>query len=150
MDLRQALVTAVYARLTTDATLKALSILPGEGVGTVRMVNGMPPPDTKFPYLTHRFVLEPDACWAFAEGDWLLDFWDEATSSDRLLAIRHRVITLMDKLLLEPPGGEAVVVQIGLVRDEDGVTDSADVYRLMTQWKMHLDRQVEIEAILAR
>ena len=144
MDLRQALVTAVYARLTEDPTLQGIC------GGTVRMINGMPQPNTAFPYLTHRFVLETGACWAFAEGTWYLDLWDHASSTDRLLEMRQAVITLMDQLLLEPPGGEAVVVRIGLVRDEDGPTDAPDVYRLMTQWGLHLDRQVEVEAILGR
>ena len=144
MDLRQALVTAVYARLTEDPTLQGIC------GGTVRLVNGMPRPDTAFPYLTHRFVLETGACWAFAEGTWYLDLWDRASNADRLLEIRHRVVTLMDRLLLEPPGGEAVVVQLNLVGDEDGPTDAPDVFRLMTRWGLHLDRQVEVEAILGR
>lgn len=144
MDLRQALVTAVYARLTEDLTLQTIC------GGMVRLVNGMPQPDTKFPYLTHRFLLEPGACWAFAEGRWYLDLWDHGPNADRLLDIRHRVIALMDRLLLVPPGGEAVTVQMGLTRDEDGVTDAPDVHRLMTEWGLHLDRQVEVEAILGR
>ncbi len=151
MDLRQALVTLVYTELTTDPALKALFLLPGEAVGTVRMVNGMPLPDTEFPYLTHRFALAVNAeSWAFAEGVWYLDIWDHDPNSDRLHEIRARVITLMDWQLFEPPGGESVVAEFRLLRDEDGPTDAADVFRLMTQWELHLDRQVEVEAILTR
>ena len=151
MDLRQALVTAVYDRLTTDVTLKELSKLPGELVGTVRLVNGMPLPDTEFPYLTHRFALAVnDESWALADGIWYVDLWDHQPDSERLLAMRHRVITLMDWLILQPAGGEIKAAQLRLVRDEDGPTDAADVFRLMMQFGLYLDRQVEVEAVLTR
>ena len=151
MDLRRALVTLFYTELTTDPALQALFILPGEVAGTVRMTNGMPPPDQKFPYLTHRLALAVDsASWALADGLWYLDIWDHQPDEERLLAIRQRIITLMDWQLFQPPGGEVVVAELRLVRDADGPTDAADVFRLMLQWELHLDRQVEIEAILAR
>lgn len=145
MDLRQALVTLVYTELTTDVALQGIV------GGTVRMVNGMPLPDTEFPYLTHRFALavNPDS-WAFAEGVWYLDIWDHQPDEDRLLAIRHRIITLIDWQLFEPPGDEIKVAEFRLLRDEDGPTDAADVFRLMMQWELYLDRQVEVEAILSR
>lgn len=145
MDIRQALVTALYNQLTTDADLIAAV------GGTVRLVNGMPPPDTLFPYLTHKVVLEvADASWAIAEGDWYLDLWDHSPDEERLLLMRQCVIAAVDQLLLTLPGGEITVVQIRLVRDEDGVTDAPDVFRLMMQWKLYLDRQAEVEAILSR
>ena len=68
MDLRRALVTAVYEHLTEDATLKALFKLPGEGVGTVRLIDGMAQPDTKFPYLTHRLTLETGSILGLGRG----------------------------------------------------------------------------------
>ena len=144
MDIRQALVTALYKQLTTDTDLLATC------GGTVRLVNGMPPPDTEFPYLTHRLVLETGASWAFAEGDWYLDLWDHSPNQDRLLAMRQDVIVAVDQLLLPLPSDGVVLLQIQLVRDEDGVTDAPDIFRLMTQWKLYLDRQAEVEAILSR
>ena len=144
MDLRQRLVTTLYTQLTTNVALLATC------GGAVRMVYGMPPPDTEFPYLTHRLVLETGASWAFAGGDWYLDLWDHSPNEDRLLEMRQGVINAIDQLLVSSPDGEVVMMQIHLVRDEDGVTDAPDVFRLMMQWKLFLDRQVEVESILTR
>jgi len=144
MDLRQALLTEIYARLTEDVALQGIC------GGTVRLVEGMPTPDTAFPYLTHSFTLEAGDSWALAEGFWLLDLWDHSPNTIRLSAMRHRLITLMDKLVLTPPGGDIVLMQIDFVRESKGPTDAPDVHRLMTQWSLHLDRQVEVEAVLGR
>jgi len=145
MDHRQAVITALYNELTTDPALQGLC------GGTVRLVDGMPPPNTKFPYLTHRIGLKvKDASWAFAEGDWYLDIWDHSPNADAALAIRACVIALMDQLILQPAGGEVVVMEIRFVRDGKGPTDAPDIYRLMTQWELHLDRQVEVVAVLGR
>lgn len=145
MDHRKAVITALYNELTTDPALQGLC------GGAVRLSDGMPPPNTQFPYLTQRVALEVnDASWAQAEGDWYLDIWDHSPNEDRLLDIRQRVITLMDQLILQPAGGEVVVMEIRFVRDNKGPTDAPDVHRLMLQWKLHLDRQVEVVAVLTR
>jgi len=141
MDLRQALLTEIDDRLTGDA------ILQGICGGTVRLVNGMAPPNTAFPYLTHRFTVEVGASWALADGTWLLDLWDHSPNSARLLSIRHRVITLMDKLVLTPADEDIIMLQIDFARESEGPTDAPDVHRLMTQWSLNFDRQVEVEAV---
>lgn len=151
MDVRAALITELHNRLTGDAALKALCILPGEGVGTVRLSNGMAQPDTKLPYLTHRVdLVVPDTSWALLEGTWLLDLWDHGPNRDRIWAIHARVITLMDRLIFTPAGEEIVAAQVFLRTDREGPTDAASVYRLMLEWALHLDRQGEVERILTR
>ncbi len=144
MDIRQRLLTELYNKLTTNADLIAAC------GGSVRLVNGMPPQDTPFPYLTHRLAFDVGKSWAMAEGDWFLDLWDNAPNQDRLLEMRRCAVIAVDQLLISPSGGEITIAQIQLVRDEDGVTDAPDVFRIMLQWKLFLDRQAEVEAILSR
>ena len=146
MDLRQALLTALYNRLTGDATLQALC------GGTVRLIYRMAQPDTQFPYLTQRVTIEPgtDGSWAFATGTWFLDIWDHQPNASRALSIRQRVITLMDWYFVHPVDGEVDTARVDLVRDEDGPTDDPNIFRLMLQWSLHLDRQGEVVAILGR
>ena len=151
MDVREALVTEFYTALTTDATLKALCILPDEAVGTVRLAEGLAQPNTSFPYLTHRLdLLIPDSSWALAEGAWYLDLWDHGPNRDRIFDIRARIITLMDWMIFTPAGAEITAAQVFLRADREGPTDAADVHRIMLEWALHLDRQGEVAAILTR
>jgi len=145
MDLRHALLKAVWDLLTGDAALQALC------GGTVRLIDGMPLRDTDFPYLTQAFDLEvSEKSWALQDGTWLLDIWDHSPNADLVLEIRHRVITLMDQRILQPTGGEIKVAQVMFKGDSKGPTDSPSIYRLMTRWDLFLDRQVEVEAVLSR
>jgi len=145
MSTRSAVITALYGRVTGDPAIQAAC------GGPVRMAYHMAQPDTAFPYLVHRIDGEVADPWDFETGVWFLDLWDHATNRDRLLTIRELVIIRMDRLLLPVAIGAATAyLGVRLIRDREGPTDAPDVFRVMTEWSLLVERSSEVAGILSR
>ena len=83
----QAIITAIYSRLTADATMKSLLSDP------VRLYRVMAPKDPDFPYLVHR--ADPGS-WPIANSGYYLDVWYYGQDSAPVDSIVERIRTLLE------------------------------------------------------
>jgi len=123
MDTLQAVIEALWTRLTTDATLNAL--FPG---GTAICFLEWAEQDADFPYLVVRLDTASDE---FMEhGDFVVDIWDKASEADRALNIRGRVRQLLYNYAFTTAGGEVGAARLGRARLDQAIPDEEpDVWR---------------------
>ena len=142
LDTNLSLLTYIYDRLTTDATLKSAC------GGTVRLYPVQASPDTEFPFMVHRFdggQLEP---FPMRETTYYLDIFSNTDNVTEVLSIRQRIMTLIDQYSFSTTEVQSARMWLqtdGFVGDiEDGI------WHYTLQFNMRFYRKSEIAAILAR
>src|SRR5690606_30621412 len=101
--------------------------------------------DAPFPYLVHSLETDPQQPWAIEQGRYTIDIWDYGPNKNRLLAIRSRVITLLNRYPLVIPGEGAAAFRMFKGRDRPRPTDADDVHRRSMEWRFRYVAQSEVE-----
>lgn len=143
VDTQQAILTAIYNILTADTSLKASM------GGTVRLSPVWAPPDSEFPYLVHRIDIRAvDGEFVNRAGTYFLDIWSYSPNASECLAIRKRIIELLD--VREITATEITAGRLQL-QTESFVPESTDqIWHYATQWGIRYSRASEIDGILSR
>lgn len=147
MDVVEAIITALWYRIKGDAELQSIM---GHPPDQEWLYLNWAEKDAPFPYMVHAIETGPQDPWAVEQARYTLDVWDYGPNQSRLLAIRSRVITLLNRYPLQIPGGEAKALRIFKGRDRPLPTDADDVHRRSMEWRFRFVAQREIEAILGR
>ena len=116
MDTLQAVIEALYTRLTTDGTLMAM--FPG---GVAKCFLEWAEQDATFPYLVIR--LDTGADEFMEQGAFVVDIWDSASEADRALSIRGRVRALLYEYSFTTAGGEVGGARLGRPRLDQSIPD---------------------------
>jgi len=118
----QALITAIWTRLTTDATMKSLMGDP------VRLYRVMAPEDPDFPYLVHSMAA---GGWPIANADYRLDVWYYGQLSTTCDAIVERIRTLLENWRITTAGNEMGAGRMIFIGELSGYvgTDAQKVWR---------------------
>jgi hypothetical protein len=148
MDIQTSLLTYLNGILTNDATLKAAM------GGAVRLYHLWGTEDAEMPYIVHRIDLRAnEGEWVTRQGTYILDIWSSSDSGATALAIRDRVITLLDELNFNLTDG-ATHIADGCrlwLQTEGFIPESADdIWHYATQWNLRFVRTVEIVNIVSR
>jgi len=123
MDTLQAVIEALWTRLTTDATLNAM--FPG---ATVKCFLEWAEQDATFPYLVVRLDTASDEF--MEDGDFVVDIWDSAGKADRALSIRGRVRQLLYNYAFTTGAGEVGAARLGRARLDQAIPDEEpDIWR---------------------
>jgi hypothetical protein len=134
----QAVTTAIWTRLTTDAALQtALG-------GSVSLYRVMAPQDPAMPYLVHRAAFRG----AFHDTHtYLLDVWDYNETPTRVDSAVERIRQLLHEWRFTTAANEAS----GLLSWFSGgyiPTDAEQVWHFATQWDVRLVAGQDITAIV--
>lgn len=144
-DTVNAIITALWTILTEDTDL------PGLCGGTVRCYFPIATANPDFPYINHN--LKPDvipAQWSIVNADYFLDIWEYSDTAASTLAIRDRVITLLDQRAITTASGEIVGGRLRLNNGGFVDTDAEHVWHYPTMWTLRYARKQEIVNILER
>lgn len=96
LDTQKSLLTSLWTILTGDDVQDiGLQTIMG---GTVRLYLTWAEPDAEFPYLVHRIDIAPAEPFPMRLATYYLDIWSDSPNADELLAIRKRIIELLDEL----------------------------------------------------
>jgi len=143
MDTQKSLATAIYNLLTGDPTLKTTMSDP------VRLYLTWAPPDCEFPYLVHRLDIRKEpGTYVIQKASYYLDIWSDSPNADEALAIRKRLIELLDDLIFSTP--EAARVHIEIVSDGFIPEPEQGIWHYATLWDLIFRRDSEAAAIEAR
>jgi len=142
LDTSLSLLSALYTVLTGDATLKAAM------GGTVRLYPIGASEDAVFPYLVHRIDGGPvDDFWPVRQSTYQLDAWSQTDNVSEILAIRKRIIELLDEYQFE-------ATEFGAARlwlQTDGfIPDDLSTWHYTFQWNLRFYRITEAAAVIAR
>lgn len=94
VDTQKSILTYIFTRLTTDATLMTAC------GGTVRLYPVWALPDATFPYLVNRIDLSDWSVYGspLRKGTYIIDLWSNSTNAEEILAIRTEVKRLLNGL----------------------------------------------------
>lgn len=144
-DTVNAIITAIWTILTGDETLQGLC------GGTVRCYFPFSTSNPDFPYLNHN--LKPDvipAQWSMVNADYFLDIWEYSDTATSTLAIRDRIITLLDQRAITTASSEITAGRLRLNNGGFVDTDQEHVWHYPTMWTFRYARKQEIANILGR
>jgi hypothetical protein len=143
-SIRQALLTTLYQVLTEDEELTRIA------GGNVRLHYMQARKNQRFPYLVHGLAVRYLGDKVIADGIYELDIYDHGDDTVRLLAMHHRIISLLDNGILPVPGEDALGVRTMIESDEDVLEQAEGVWHIATCWRIRYARQKEILDILER
>ncbi|MCE5190915.1 MAG: DUF3168 domain-containing protein [Actinomycetia bacterium] len=125
----QAIIVAIYTRLTTDATLKSLM------GGSVSLYRGMAPQDPTFPYLVHRLA---SAGWPFSSTPYWLDVWTYNESPESMDSMVERIRTLLENWRITTGASEIGAGRMVYLPEGSGEipTDNEQVWHYSTAWRI--------------
>lgn len=143
MDTQTALLTKFHGILTADATLIAAM------GGAVRVYHLWGVEDAVMPYLVQRIDLRANEGECITRsGTYILDIWsDKVQDASEALAIRHRIITLLDELTFDI-GTDVIGCRMWL--QTDGFIPEQGYWHIATQWNLRFARAGEIANIIGR
>ena len=126
----QAIIQAVYNRLTADTTLKAAF------GGAVRLYRVLPPTDPTLPYLVHRMT---SIEWPIARATYWLDLWYYGTDSASVDAIIERIRTLLENWRITTGDSEIGAGRITFNANGSGYvpTDNTLIWHYSTMWSIN-------------
>ncbi len=142
LDTQESLLTALYTRLTDDSALKA-------AMGNeVRLFLTWAKPDAAFPYLVHRIDMRAGGIWPERQGVYLVDIWSNSPNASEIVAIRKRLIELLD----EYDFSTTDVKNVKLSLETDGFVpeNEVDIFHYALQFSLRLWRQSETVYIISR
>lgn len=135
----------LYSYITTDADMIAACL------GTVRMFNVWATPDAQLPYLVYRNDFrsgDGDDLFAIRRGTMTLDIWSDSPNNDEILAIRKRLIELLDQLNFRT---DEVVMDCMELQTEGFVPESAEnIWHYSMLFNLRFYRLAETESIISR
>jgi len=143
MDTQKSLTTAIYNLLTGDPTLKSRM------GGTVRLYLTWAKPDAPFPYLVHRLDIRKEpGTYVIQKASYYLDIWSDSPNADEALAIRKRLIELLDELVFST--SEVARVHIEIVSDGFIPEPEQGIWHYATLWDWIFRRDAEVASIEGR
>lgn len=98
MDVTQAVLTALYDALKGDAQLAG--IVGGHWQGPFHRL----PVDATWPYIAHRLDTGEGLDNATRPATYTVEVWDYGETTDRIWAIRERLMALLDHARFTVPG----------------------------------------------
>ena len=148
MDLQTALNSKLHSVMTGDATLATAM------GGSVALYPVWAKSDAPMPYICHRFDLRPnDGEWVTRSGTYVVDIFSSSNNFAEAMAIKDRIITLVDHQSWDISSGGTVYVR-GLRLDlqtEGFVTEETEeVWHYVMQFNVRLIRRGEISNIVTR
>jgi len=141
IDTQSSLLAKVYTLLTEDASL------PGLMGGTVRLFLTWATPDAEFPYLVHRLDIRREGpLHVVQRATHYLDIWSDSPNANEVLAIRKRLIEILDELIFSTDDVKQVHVEIA----SDGFVPQSEQniwhYAMLFEWVLRRDAEaVSIE-----
>ena len=143
VDLQKSLMTYIWDLLTEDTTLKAAM---GD---TVRCYLTWAPPDAAFPYLVHRLdIRRHPGTHVIQNAAYYLDIWSDSPNADEILAIRERLIQLLDELVFSTD--DVKLVHIEIVSDSFIPETEQGIWHYATLWDWIFRRDSEATSIEGR
>ncbi len=154
MDTEQALLTAIWYRLTLDEQLKSIMN------GTVKLDLGYADKDREFPYLVNRLdSIELDP-WVIRRGTYYLDIWDRAQTSHRVYNLRSQIVRILDRSYIglidpddsfmsvsQPTSGEPkpILVAARMYLATSGLIpeDTVNIWHFVLQFDMRFTRSIQ-------
>ncbi len=132
VDTQKSILTYIYTRLTTDATLVTAC------GGTVRLYPVWATPDAAFPYLVNRIDLSG---WSvdyspLRTGTYIIDLWSDSTNADEVLAIRNEVKRLLNGL--EFSTAEVDMAKIWLQTDGFIPEETQNIWHYTMQFNLRM------------
>lgn len=142
LDTQEALLTYIYNLLTTDSGLQTAM------GGTVRIYHTWATPDAVFPYLVYRIDISPAEPFMIRMASLFLDIWSDSQDAAEVVAIRKRIIELLDEL--EPSITEVEAARLWL-QTEGFIPESEQyIWHYATQWNLRYYRKQEVSSIISR
>jgi len=143
VDIQESLISAIYTRLTTDATL-----ITSMG-GAVRLYHVWAVDDAVFPYLVHRidmpnsgdFNLEPRCTY-------YLDIWTDSDSGESAGDIKQQIMALLDNYTSS--SAETTNYRIWWQADSFIPETTTGIWHLALQFNVKYLRDAQIGATLYR
>lgn len=154
MELQTAILTQLSSILTADA-----GMITAMGSAHTAAAPWLYPvwakDDAPMPYLVHRCDLRAiDDFWPMRQGTYLLDIWSCSDNGAEALAIRDRIMTLLEDQSWNIDDGEGnrIITACRLWLQTEGfVPEMTDgIWHYVTQWNIRLYRTRETANILAR
>jgi len=142
VDTQASLLTYLFSLLTADDTLKAAM------GGTVRLYHTWAEPDAEFPYLVHRIDVVAAEPFVMRQATYYLDIWSDSPNADAILAIRKRIIELLDEL--EPSTTDIAGGRLWLQTDAFIPETEQGIWHYATMWNLRYYRKTEVAGILSR
>ena len=143
VDLQKSLMTYIWNLLTTDTALKAAM---GD---TVRCYLTWAEENAAFPYLVHRLDIRKEpGTHVIRKATYYLDIWSDSDNADEILAIRERLIQLLDELVFSTDDVSLVHIEIGT----DGFVPESEqgIWHYATMWDWIFRRDSEATSIEGR
>jgi hypothetical protein len=142
-DTQIALLKAIYAELSQDATLITL-------MGSKpRIYHGHAKANAEMPYIVHKIEMSSIGDpFPIRQGAYIVNIWSSSQKADEALNIRKRVIELLDELNLEVDSGEAIATRIWL--QTEGFVDDDVMYHYALQFNIRYYRAAEVYSIITR
>lgn len=142
LDTQKSLLTYIWNLLTGDTDLETAM------GGTVRCYLTWAEPDAEFPYLVHRIDIAPAEPWPMRQATYYLDIWSDSPNAEEILAIRKRIIELLDEL--EPATDEIKGARLWLQTEGFIPETEEGIWHYATQWNLRYYRKSESAAIIGR
>jgi len=142
IDTQKSIITYIYNLLTTDESLKATM------GGTVRLYLTWAISDAVFPYLVHRLDITANDFYPERDATYYLDIWSDSPDADEILAIRKRIIELLDEL--EFTTDEAERARFTLQTDFFITQKEPGIWHYAFMFGLRYFRIAEIDAINSR
>ena len=142
IDTQKSIITYIYGVLTEDISLKATM---GD---TVRLALTWAKPDCEFPYLVHRLDISARPFYPECDATYYLDIWSDSPDADETLAIRKRIIELLDEL--EFSTDEANRARFTLQTDAFIPEMEQGIWHYAFMFNLRYFRVAEIDAINSR
>ncbi len=141
-DTQESLLTALYTRLTADATLKTTM------GGSVALYPIWAKPDAAFPYLVQRIDMKAGDTWPERFGVYLLDIWSNSPIATEIIAIRKRITELLDEYQFNTT--DVKNCKLELEADSFIPETEPDIFHYAFQFSLRLWRQTETVYIISR
>lgn len=149
VDTQQSLLTYLFNLLVADDTLKAAM------GGSVRLYPVWAKEDAVFPYLVHR--IDNNAAggiFPLVQATYYLDIWSNTSTNVEALAIRKRIIELLDEKEFSTTDAEETIEVCGarLWLQSDGFVPETepDIWHYAFQFNLRFYRSSETDAIVGR
>jgi len=143
VDTQKSLLTYLFNLLTTDEDLQTAC------GGAVKLFPEKASPDTEFPYLIHRIEPRADSdFFPMIRATYILDIYSYSPNQEEILAIRKKIIELLDELQFST--NEASNVRIWYQADTPVVDYEENIWHRAFLWNLRYYRKTEVAGILSR
>jgi len=141
VDTYKSIITELFDTLTEDATLKTAM------GGTVKACLHMAPTDEDMPYLVHVLSIRDTDFYPIQQGTYTVNIYS-TTLADEALAIRKRIVELLDQQLLDTDDVKHIQVE---KYSEGFVTeDSPGTWHYVIVFNLRFYRTSEVDSIVNR